>query len=82
MTELLLIFESYFKEVRIIKHKWASDHKESDNDKLLLIFKEHTEIWDNSDLKVEVWPSYCKRQTILAQKLSSKIRSYENELDD
>ena len=63
MTELLFIFESYFKEVRIIKHKWASDHKESDNDKLSLIFKEHTEIWDNSDLKVEVWPSYCKRQT-------------------
>ena len=63
MTKLLLIFESYFKEVRIIKHKWASDHKESDNDKLLLIFKEHTEIWDNSDLKVDVWPSYCKRQT-------------------
>ena len=63
MTQLLLIFQSYFKEVRIIKHKWASDHKESDNDKLLLIFKEHTEIWDNSDLKIEVWPSYCKRQT-------------------
>ena len=63
MTQLLLIFESYFKEVRIIKHKWDSDHKESDNDKLLLIFKEHTEILDNRDLEVEVWPSYFKPQT-------------------
>ena len=36
----------------------------------------------NRDLKIEVWPSYFKRQTILAPKLSSKIRSYANELND